>query len=403
MSTITENLPRVRRARGLTQEELAAKSGVSIDVITRLEQGRKHAARWSTLIALADALDVAVAVLVTPPGLLAHDAPGAAVDIAALRQAITYTGDLASLIELAEHSDLVSAAALSETIQGLWDRYQDGDFAVVAHHLPGVIGDARRLVHAAAGDHAAHAQTLLATAMNAAAGIAVSFGHPDLAYLAIERAVAASGQADSDLPAIATAVFMSWILIKQGRYVEAESVAGRAADRAEPAFSSTDRNRWAAFGNLLINASCAAARARSHARADDLLETARAAAVRSGRDGIEQWTVFGPRVATMYLVDNSIEAGNYDQALTRNASLPPAVGGRLPKTWEARHLVRLAFALAEVGQDAAAVDAITNARRVAPEWIRYYPMAADVISELIAHPGRPNPKLADLATHLRIV
>lgn len=85
MSTITENLPRVRRARGLTQEELAARSEVSIDVITRLEQGRKHAARWSTLIALANALDVTVAVLITPPGLLAHDAPGAAVDVSALR------------------------------------------------------------------------------------------------------------------------------------------------------------------------------------------------------------------------------------------------------------------------------------------------------------------------------
>jgi transcriptional regulator with XRE-family HTH domain len=403
MSTITQNLPRVRRARGLTQEELAAKSDVSIDVITRLEQGRKHAARWSTLVALADALDVTVAVLVTPPGLLAHDAPGATVDVAALRGAITYTGDLDTLTDLAEHEDLVPAATLSTTVQALWDQYQEGEFAVVAHHLPGVIGDVRRLVHASRDATAAQAQTLLATTMNAAAGIAVSFGHPDLAYLAIERAMAASGQADTELPAHATAVFLSWILIRQGRYAEAERVAGNAASRAEPAFSNNERHRWATFGNLLINASCAAARSRSYSRADDLLATAGAAALRSGADGIEQWSVFGPRVAGMYLVDNAIEAGDYNEALTRAGRLPDAVGGSLPKTWEARYLVRLAYAHAEAGHDTAAVNAIGSARGIAPEWIRYYPLAADVISEMISRPGRPNPKLAGLATHLRIV
>lgn len=403
MSTITENLPRVRRARGLTQEELAARSEVSIDVITRLEQGRKHAARWSTLIALANALDVTVAVLVTPPGLLAHDAPGAAVDVSALRQAITYAGDIPGLAELAEHDDLVPLPELTTTIDTMWDRYQSGKFALVTHQLPGVIGDARRVVHAVTSDDAARAQTLLATAMNAAAGIAVSFGHPDLAYLAIERAVTASSRADSELPAIASAAFTSWILVKQGRYTEAENVAEYAAHRAEPAFSSTDRHHWATFGHLLVNASCAAARSRNYARADDLLSTAKAAAARLGHDGIEQWSVFGPRVTAMYLVDNAIEAGDYEQALTRSAHVPAASGGTLPKTWEARYLLRLAYAHAELGHDGAAIDTLVEAQNVAPEWIRYYPMAAEVVSDLLDRPARPNPKLAGLATHLRII
>ena len=403
MSTINDNLPRVRRARGLTQEDLAARSGVSVDVITRLEQGRKHAARWSTLIALANALDVTIAVLVTPPGLLAHDAPGSRVDISALRQAVTFTGDIWSAIDLADNHETPVPTDLSATIADLWTHYQDGSFAFVAQHLPAAIGDARRLARETTGDAAADAHTLLATAMNVAAGVAVSFGHPDLAYLAIERAMAAASHADSDLPAICAAVNMSWILIKQGRYAEAERIAGNAATRAEPAFSSTDRGRWATFGHSLVNASCAAARAGNHARADDLLQTARAAAVRAGRDGTEQGSVFGPRVALMYLVDAAIEAGEYEEALRRSAQLPAPVGGRLPATWEARYLVRLAYTHAEVGQDGASIEAISGARDIAPEWIRYNPMAANVVSELIARPGRPNSKLADLATHLRIL
>ncbi len=243
MSTITENLPRVRRARGLTQEELASRSEVSLDVITRLEQGRKHAARWSTLIALANALDVQVAVLVTPPGLLAHDAAGAAVDVSALRQAITYAGDIPGLTELAEHVEVISLDELTTSVNALWTQYQSGQLAVAAQHLPGLIGDARRAVHANKADQAARANTLLAATMNMAAGIAVSFGHPDLAYLAIERAVSAGSRADSELPAIAANTYASWILIKQGRYTEAEHVATQAARRAEPAFSSLGARR----------------------------------------------------------------------------------------------------------------------------------------------------------------
>ena len=403
MSTITQNLPRVRRARGLSQEELAARSEISIDVITRLEQGRKHAARWSTFIALANALDVSVAVLVTPPGLLAHDAPGAAVDVGALRQAITYAGDIPGLAELAEHEDLVPLPLLARTIDSLWKHYQDGQLALVAHHLPGVIGDTRRLVRASTGNLAARAQTLLATTMNAAAGIAASFGHPDLAYLAIERAAAASARADCDLPAVASAGFTSWILVKQGRYAEAEHVASYAAAQAEPAFSNTDRRRWATFGHLLVNASCAAARARQYARADDLLSTAQAAAARLGRDGIEGWSVFGPRVTAMYLVDNAVEAGDYERAITRSAAVPAANGGALPKTWEARYLLRLAFAYAELGRDGPAIDTLVAARTAAPEWIRYAPMAAALVNDLLDRPARPNPKLAGLVTHLRLI
>jgi transcriptional regulator with XRE-family HTH domain len=403
MSTITDNLPRIRRARGFTQEELAERSGVSIDVITRLEQGRKHAARWSTLIALANALDVTVPLLISPPGLIAHDAPGALVDVAALRQAITYTGDIAGLIELAEHEEVLSPTDLRESINALWKGYQEGQFALVASVLPGVIGDVRRLIHSGTGDDVTRAQGLLATCMNASAGITISFGHPDLAYLAIERAVTASRLADSELAGVASAAFTSWILVKQGRYAEAEHVAAAAANRAEPSFSSKNRGQWATFGHLLINSSCAAARGGSLARADDLVETAKAAAARLGRDGIEEWSVFGPRVAAIFAVDNAIEAGDYETALVRSSAIPPAQGGSLPRTWEARYLLRSAYAYSELGNDGAAIDTLVAAKELAPEWICYYPLAANVVTDLLERPTRPNARLSDLATHLRVI
>jgi transcriptional regulator with XRE-family HTH domain len=55
---IGERLRRLRANRGVTQEELAALAGVSVDLIKKLEQGRRQSARLTSLARLTDALDV---------------------------------------------------------------------------------------------------------------------------------------------------------------------------------------------------------------------------------------------------------------------------------------------------------------------------------------------------------
>jgi transcriptional regulator with XRE-family HTH domain len=62
MNTLVATLKRLRRRRGLTQQALAVKAGVSLGYITRLEIGR-HDPRLSTLRKLAKALGVAPAEL----------------------------------------------------------------------------------------------------------------------------------------------------------------------------------------------------------------------------------------------------------------------------------------------------------------------------------------------------
>jgi transcriptional regulator with XRE-family HTH domain len=52
-------LKRLREDRGLTQESLAFKSGVSISSLGRIEMGRTSAA-WTTVVQLADALGVSM-------------------------------------------------------------------------------------------------------------------------------------------------------------------------------------------------------------------------------------------------------------------------------------------------------------------------------------------------------
>lgn len=56
-------LRRIRGERGLTQEGLAERAGVSVDLVKKLEQGSRATARLATLIALANALDVSLSQL----------------------------------------------------------------------------------------------------------------------------------------------------------------------------------------------------------------------------------------------------------------------------------------------------------------------------------------------------
>ncbi|HTJ66189.1 MAG TPA: helix-turn-helix transcriptional regulator, partial [Actinospica sp.] len=56
--TIGERLRRFRQERALTQEELAERSGISKDVIRKLEQGQRDWPRRATLDALAKGLGV---------------------------------------------------------------------------------------------------------------------------------------------------------------------------------------------------------------------------------------------------------------------------------------------------------------------------------------------------------
>jgi transcriptional regulator with XRE-family HTH domain len=66
--------PRPRRA-GADQEGLAERAGVSVDLIKKLEQGSRSAARLSTLITLANALDVSLSQLIDKQPTLAETQP----------------------------------------------------------------------------------------------------------------------------------------------------------------------------------------------------------------------------------------------------------------------------------------------------------------------------------------
>jgi transcriptional regulator with XRE-family HTH domain len=59
-------LREMREEKGITQEELAVKAGVSLDAVTRWERGVAEPG-WTKLVALADALEVSLEAFRQPP------------------------------------------------------------------------------------------------------------------------------------------------------------------------------------------------------------------------------------------------------------------------------------------------------------------------------------------------
>ncbi|MBK7207366.1 MAG: helix-turn-helix transcriptional regulator [Elusimicrobia bacterium] len=57
---LSDNLRRLRKARGLTQQKLAQKAGVSLIVVTNVEQGLTKDPAMSSLIKLADTMGITI-------------------------------------------------------------------------------------------------------------------------------------------------------------------------------------------------------------------------------------------------------------------------------------------------------------------------------------------------------
>ena len=75
---------------------------------------------------------------------------------------------------------------------------------------------------------------------------------------------------------------LSWVLLRQGRWEQAQQVAERKADELEPPSGRSTPAQLAVYGNLLVAAATPAARRDSRAEARELLNLAETAATRSG-------------------------------------------------------------------------------------------------------------------------
>ncbi|MER6999486.1 helix-turn-helix domain-containing protein [Streptomyces sp. NPDC000410] len=214
--SIGDRVARLRMRRKLTQEGLAERAGLSVDVIRKLEQGVRQTARLTTLNALARALDVEPSTLVAQPTTFEVRSDDEQPSVLALRQAVSPVSDL--LGQESDPEEAPTVAQLRASLQSTERIRREGRM--------GEIG----LMH-----------------------------KEDAAFTALERSMQAAREGDDPHLVTVGVSSLAWIFTKQGRLADAEQLAMTTAERIETGFRSQPVE-LALSGVLLLRAATAAVR-----------------------------------------------------------------------------------------------------------------------------------------------
>ncbi|MYR93113.1 MULTISPECIES: helix-turn-helix domain-containing protein [unclassified Streptomyces] len=395
-SSIGDRIRALREFRDITQEALADESKVSIDTIRKLEQNRRQSARIGTLRSLARALDVQLERLVGQPTVTKELTPDGG--LLAMRDAIQDPGSLPGVLGYEDLEDPPNPAEWARQVQAATDTYWAGGYSELAAILPGLLRDGRATVrqHDTEG-----VWRDLALTYQLAASLSTQAGHPDWAYTAVEKQLAAAARASDPLLEGMGVSTLSWVLLRQGRWEQARDIAERKADQLEPPRRRATADQLAVYGNLLIAAATPAARADHHDEAMQLLTLAESAAVQSGP--VKTYgTAFSVTDVRTQQVNIALAGatGRPDVALTASAGVDLATISR--PVHSASYRVDVAQARYQTGDSEGALNLLLAVEEDQPEWIRFQAGAAATVREMLEAERRRNRMLRGLASRLGV-
>jgi len=397
MSTsIGDRIRSLREFRGLTQEELAGRAGVHVDTIRKLEQGQRQSSRINTLRALARALDVQLERLVGQPTVtqeLSDDG-----GLIALRDAIQDYGHLPGVPGDDNIEDPPDEQAWVDSVRDATTTYWHGGYSELSGTMPLLLRDGRAVARQTPTERV---WRQLALAYQLAACLATQAGHPDWAYTAVEKQLDAAARASDPLMEGMGVSTLSWVLLRQGRWEQAQDIAVRKAAALEPSFMKTTAAQLAVYGNLLVAAATPAARRGDHDDAIGFLSGAEAAAVRSGP--VKAYGTAFSVVDVRTQKVNIALAGNEprpDAALTFTEDV--RVEQITRPVHSAAYRVDVAQAQYQTGDPEGALTTLLEVEEDQPEWIRFQALAAATVREMLETERRRSTPLRSLAARLGV-
>ncbi len=389
--TIGDRLQRIRRDAGLTQEQLAAGSGVSKDLIAMLEQNRRLSARITTLAKLANALDIEMSELLDKRPRLDG---GVDSSVLAIRD-VLLSPSLLPGFDADDWGEPTPLAELHDAVAAGWGHYWRGRFGELAAALPGLIAETR---HARVG-FGAVASGALAQSYQLAACLLTQMGKDELAAISAERAIQAAAAGDDELQWATLHGTYSWIMLHQARFGPAEAHALRMAERIEPTISKATPEHLTVWGGLMLTAMAPAAAAGRGGAAREHISIAQAAAARLDHERLDYNVNFGPTQVAMQSTHAHAMLGEPAKALK-------AAGGvhreDLKPISYGSHLIDVAQAQADARRRRDAVDTLMQARKMSPMWFRHQGLARSVVAELVEAKRQLSPSLRGLARELRV-
>lgn len=354
-----------KRRGGMTQTVLAGLAGVSQPYISRLESGLRDVERRSTLLALAEALQVSVADLV--------GTPGDSTDPARQRAERAISRIRVVLVEIEEgerRRPSRSVAELDRLLLQVSTLRTEARYADMAAHLPELLTEA-----------AAHGRGWLARAGYETASTLKNLGYRDLALPAARVAVAGARDGD-DTVWLGAAQYMHTVVLP----LEAPGIATRVAEKALTNLQAHAAQPQARQMLMQLHQSAAltcAVGGHSDDAEAHLREAQREAETLGDPDDGIGFNLLccGPTNVGLWHMTIAGELGEYQRVIELARRHNPA-HLRVADRHFSYHL-NLGRALAHTRRDAEATVALGRAERAAPVAFAVHPGARDTISAMV--------------------
>ncbi len=367
---VGERIAARRRARRLTQTQLAAKASVSYAMVRSIERGARRPSD-DVLEAIATALDVDATQLRT-----GHIGTERRVHRALPELSAAITGYDIPLGHPDRHPD-----ELADAIKTAVGWRLGAQYGRIATDIPSVLTDAIRYVHTAPAAEQQTAARMLASAARSADAIAFKYGARDLSARLIDlMRWAADRSADPVVQAVTAYVRTETFFAARAHAV------GLAAleHAAEAAPAPTGRTEAAARGALHMRAAVIAGRAGNEGAADTHLKHAHRLAA-GLPEGTYLGTAFGPDSVRAHEVAVAVSLGpdHVDRALRVATEWKPPAS--MPAERRSGVYIELARAQDWAGRPQDAFESLKVARAAAPQHTREHPWAREVAASLRRH------------------
>ncbi|NEA45494.1 helix-turn-helix transcriptional regulator [Streptomyces sp. SID10815] len=367
-----------RKRRGLSQKEFAALLERSEAWLSQVERGVRRIDRITVLEKVADVLGVPVGELAAEAPIMAAAAEGAPAVAHRLRLVFSSAHSLKAFLA---HEDLpAEVPAVRAEVERAWSLTHQGDLSGLADLLEELVPRLESAARSAAEADRTELFRLLAVMYQACGAALANMGEPDVAWVAVDRAVAAAEHAGDPLLMAACEFRLSVLFLGARRFEQAAMVSGSAAEALRSMEASGQIEAVALRGALTLQRAVAAARLNLADDAYAHLRRARDLAERVGDGRNDYNTEFGPANVSLHEVSVAVDLGDAGIAL-RAAQGVDASG--LSAERQARLRIDLARAYAQRRHVAEAVSALLEARELSAQLTGALPVVRQLTADLL--------------------
>lgn len=387
------NIATLRKAAGLTQEQLADRVNVSKSLLSKVEIGDRAATH---------ALVATVARVLRLPIERIHGQPYSGSDVEEAHSGIDALRAALRAYDLPPTDGTTTTTSLDRLrtdVATVTRLRRAGRYTHLGQRLPALLTELGAALHTHTGADRRTLFDLLTAAYYTAHGLAHRLGYGDLAE-SIEHKLAWAAEGADDPLAIGLA---SWTRVTgfqdAGDYDHGLQILDHArsqvsASTADPADPAT----IVVLGSMHLRAATLASRAGDTTETQNHLDAARGLAGAFPADQRHYQLTFGPANVRIHATAAYIELGHPTEAIRLSERFAPPAD--IAPTRAGHHYIDLARAHLATGDRHAALSDLQRARTVAPEQTRHHPMVRETTRVLISLHRRSNPDLTQLASWL---